>query len=148
MSDRYSHSPKSNNCIGICELYHPDLHGTLEGTDCEEDIYKSYLCMHLVEYPKSSDDDPMWWECPTRTRVNAQAHPYIRHYRSVSEGPRIEIVTTTTTDSGHCVAVLKTLWLRIFQRKWKKHYRALIARGNPRSLLQRSVYGKWCTKIT
>jgi len=45
------------------------------------------------------------------------------------------------------VAILKTFWIKIFQRKWKKYYhkmqQLIQKRKNPHVLLKRQIYGRW-----
>ncbi len=43
-----------------------------------------------------------------------------------------------------CLCVIKTMWLKIFQRKYKNYYNnKMNYYKNPRNIMNRSVYGKW-----
>ena len=49
-------------------------------------------------------------------------HPIIRNYEHLlkrTRFPSLEIVIIKELESMEQVAILKTFWLRIFQRKWK-----------------------------
>jgi len=42
------------------------------------------------------------------------------------------------------LCVIKTLWLKIFQRKYKNYYNKKIKYyKNPKNIMNRSIYGKW-----
>ena len=42
------------------------------------------------------------------------------------------------------VCIIKTIWLKIFQRKWKQYYRdKILIRRNPKVLIKRQIYGRW-----
>lgn len=73
-------------------------------------------------------------------------HPVIRNYRAAVSKKNyisLEIIEYIELEGGEHVAIYKTFWLRIFQRKWKKHYhnkmklvRSLL---KPRGLLLREI---------
>lgn len=43
-----------------------------------------------------------------------------------------------------CLCVIKTMWLKIFQRKYKNYYnKKMNYYKNPKSIMNRAVYGKW-----
>lgn len=78
------------------------------------------------------------------------SHLFIRNYDDIvirDNYIKIDIIDSYELDSGEMMCSIKTVWLRIFQRKWRKYYNAqqkLIAkRKNPRTLFNRSIYGKW-----
>ena len=67
------------------------------------------------------------------------------------EHVRLEIIQYETLSTGEMVGYLKTFWLKIIQRKWKKIMRerkCIIAlRGTPKELLYREKHGKWSTNV-
>jgi hypothetical protein len=140
--------------LAIGELYHPYFHGddTQWGEDFRKFIYTSYLCSFLIEKDEMFDDDlyPTDMSGPwglNRERIWPDiAHPYIRNYLNIAKPFRLDIVETLEIESGHLLCIIKTFWLKIFQRKCKKYYKALQARikyaKNPRVLFYRSITGK------
>ena len=48
-------------------------------------------------------------------------------------------------DHGYyALCIVKTVWLKILQRKWKRYYHSMLAkRKNPRNLMYRQITGKW-----
>jgi hypothetical protein len=81
---------------------------------------------------------------PTRT------HDIIRNYRQIiSKNNYIQphLAEVLYLPGGECVAIIKTLWLKIIQRVWRRFYNqrkdAINKRKNPKSLHYREIYGKW-----
>jgi hypothetical protein len=58
-----------------------------------------------------------------------------------------EIAECIYLPSYHCVAIIKTLWLKLVQRKWKNICKerklCLLKRANPSALKYREIYGTW-----
>lgn len=78
-------------------------------------------------------------------------HPLIRNYYNiitdVDNYLKPEIGLKLYLSGGECVAILKTFWLRIIQRTWKKVYSKRVACLNRRirisSLNHRTMTGRW-----
>ena len=60
---------------------------------------------------------------------------------------KLEIAECITLPSLHCIAILKTFWLKIIQRKWKNVLKErdiiIKTRCRPSSLKYREINGKW-----
>uniref|UniRef100_A0A6C0LZI5 Uncharacterized protein n=1 Tax=viral metagenome TaxID=1070528 RepID=A0A6C0LZI5_9ZZZZ len=107
-------------CLGVCEFYNPFLHGPYDARasdyfffTCEvalPDFYDSSIFAYLSEYPGTceySGNVRAYWNIVNRPRMY----------------PMLEIVQPVTMEpGGECVAVIKTFWLRLLQRKWKRIY--------------------------
>jgi hypothetical protein len=82
-------------------------------------------------------------------------HWYIRNYLKIVSRenyiqPHIaEIVhlNNNNDDLYYSVAIIKTIWLRIVQKKWKRIFKErqniIILRSNIKSQRYREIYGKW-----
>ena len=131
--------------LAICELIHPDIHGT--------DIPKSghYLISWFIsqeefrtrEYQKILDDmRKFYWD-----RLTSPPHPYIRRYWKIITNRKyytLQIIDETSLDTGEQAAIIKTHWLRIFQRKWRNICRdKKKAMQKIKYLLYRRIHGKW-----
>lgn len=72
---------------------------------------------------------------------------YINHIKSINPRIRLEIGECLYLPSQHCVSIIKTYWLRLIQRTWKKIYKEqkniIKKRCNPNSIKYREIYGKW-----
>ena len=77
-------------------------------------------------------------------------HSFIRNYKYIIARPdyiRPEIAECIVLPSQHTVAIIKTIWIKIIQRKWKKVYaerkRIIKLRMLYSSLKTREITGKW-----
>jgi len=82
-------------------------------------------------------------------------HPYIRNYRNIVcksnyIKPQIaEIIelNKSSNDLFYSVAIIKTFWLRLVQRNWRRVYKERIRikalRCNAKSIFYREMHGKW-----
>ena len=89
-------------------------------------------------------------------QLERKKHPTIRNYlQIVSKSNYIQpqIAEIVQLNNGndeifyYSVAIIKTHWLRLVQRNWKRVFkerkRIISLRGNPRALYYREVHGKW-----
>jgi hypothetical protein len=108
--------------IVLCELYNKEYHGYIDG-----EINNHYLS--LFRFKKYDDN------CINNIR-NHNTRPF-----------RLEIAECLYLPSYHCVSILKTHWLKLIQRTWKKIYRyrkqIILIRSHPNSLKYREINGKW-----
>jgi hypothetical protein len=81
---------------------------------------------------------------------NTVKHNIIRNYRNIIARPdyiRPEIAECIVLPSQHTVAIIKTIWIKIIQRKWKTVYaernRIIKTRMQYTSLKTREITGKW-----
>ena len=77
-------------------------------------------------------------------------HIIIQNYQHIVSRPNYikpEIAECIVLDSHHNVVIIKTIWIKIIQRKWKKIYaermNVIRRRFLPTSLYTREVTGKW-----
>lgn len=117
--------PESCN-LAICEIFNPELHGLTQSSS--KNITTQFL-VHTKILPKEFYNNSYkdiirvvkngyyyyrWAEGPV--------HPLIRNYEHLIKNtrfPNLEIVTIKELEGMEQVAILKTFWLKIFQRKWK-----------------------------
>ena len=77
-------------------------------------------------------------------------HKLIRNYHNIIRGPNYikpEIAECITLPTGENIVIIKTMWIKIIQRKWKKVYAArqhiIKCRSCPSSLSTRQLTGLW-----
>lgn len=88
--------------LGICERYTPSLHGP-----CHPRVARHFLFMYDVPLADFYDNS-----CAEFIATYPCAH---------SKCPTIEIAQTVTMEpGGECVAIIKTFWIRLVQRRWKR----------------------------
>ena len=57
-------------------------------------------------------------------------HPFIRNYSNIIKSPNYikpEILSVILLSTGERVAIIKTVWIRIFQRTWRRKFAKRIA---------------------
>jgi len=77
-------------------------------------------------------------------------HTIFRNYRNITLRPdniKPEIAECLYLSSGECVAILKTFWIKIIQRRWKnvlaERNQLIKLRCQIKSILYREINGKW-----
>lgn len=145
--------------LAICEIWNPNIHGQDENSS--PDIAGQFLVhstIELEEFEELGFDDiidmlregyhsylSVWGD----NRME-RAHPFIRNYeRIISNNSyiKLDIVAVDELTGMEQVAYLKTHWIRLVQRRWKKIHRErkemLAKRATPRALQIRETTGKW-----
>jgi hypothetical protein len=60
---------------------------------------------------------------------------------------QLEIAECIYTRDMYCVSILKTFWIKLIQRRWKKIYKerklCILKRSNLNALKFREIYGRW-----
>ena len=131
--------------LAICELMHPSLHGTYL------DVSGNYLIIWFISYKEFiskayekslKNMKKYYW-----SRKTSPVHPFIRAYWKILAQDKyytLDIVDDNELDTGEQVAIIKTHWLRIFQRKWKNICKdKKIAQKKIKYLQYRTIHGKW-----
>jgi hypothetical protein len=77
-------------------------------------------------------------------------HKLLRNYHNIISQPNYikpEIAECITLPTGEHIAIIKTMWIKIIQRKWKKIYairkHIIKCRSCPASLSTRQLTGNW-----
>jgi hypothetical protein len=137
--------------LALCEIFHPTFHGTDENSS--PDIHSHFLVYTLIDLADFYSGAYLFeanslrrYRCAVRLLHSSAGHPSIRNYHMV-EPIRLEIIQADVLTGQEEVAYLKTFWLRLVQRRWKKIYQArkemLIKRSQPRALQERQRTGQW-----
>jgi hypothetical protein len=107
--------------IALCEKYNRQNHGNVDG-----EINNHYL---------------------TLIRFTTLDNNYIMMLRRNYPFGKIEIAECLYLSSDHCISILKTHWLRLIQKTWKKIFKnrklTILRRLYPNALKYREIYGKW-----
>jgi hypothetical protein len=131
------------------ETYESEYTDTDEETDFnlyypEENSLTKYNFVICELHNISKDNKYYLTHCRFRKYNYREAERIIQYLQSTS---KIEIAECIYLPSKHCVSILKTIWLRLIQRRWKKiiNERKLIIkkRCNPNSIKYREIHGIW-----
>ena len=89
---------------------------------------------------------------PPEYNVITEAPPFspIRNFDTIVSKKNYitpQIAENITLDSGHCICIIKTIWLKLIQRTWKKIYALrndiIRRRCTVNSLKTREITGYW-----
>jgi len=140
-------SPTKYNIV-LCELFNNKLHGSTNS-----DVSKHYL---LINSMKKLDLDFIdSWRAPlNQDYIDRQQqitpHKFIRNYKNMITQPNYikpEIGEIIYLPTGHAVCIIKTMWLRVIQRAWKRLFKerkqVIQMRCRVQSLKHREITGWW-----
>ena len=148
--------------LAICEIHHPLLHGSEDDKDAITThflIYATYSVNEFYNNDYKIEEAALQRYRQEQNRVMRlnENHPSLRNYNQ--KYIRLEIIqyhisnnaSLSGASSGtlleYHVAYLKTFWLRIVQRCWKKVYKArqelLAKRFSIKALEERQRTGSW-----
>jgi len=106
--------------IVLCEQYNRNIHGNING-----EINNHYL---------------------TQIRFKELNLDIINNF-IMNISCKLEIAECIYLPSDHCVSIIKTHWLKLIQRAWKKIHRlrklTIAMRSHPNALKHREIYGRW-----
>ena len=154
----------------VCEIFNRYIHGFDKNS--YDGVKGHYLCMHVSRnrsifeeriYNEEDDMEHDVDECHVCDIVDlhgayyinylskpTRKHDIIRNYRKIiSKNDYIQphIAEVIYLSSGECVAIIKTMWLRIIQRTWKRIFQQRKTVINKRlhvsALNFRELHGNW-----
>jgi len=108
----------------LCEIFHSQKHGMDESND--KNIEKHYIIYYSYKYNGIQSFSVIKKDIKFIKKYNIPAviHPYIRNYNHINKNIlQIQIAEKIILKGGECVAILKTFWIKIIQRTWKKVFR-------------------------
>jgi hypothetical protein len=164
MSNKYN--------IVLCELFHGKIHGLTNNSDkniwthfilsykldifeieeYDENNISIYETIYLNDNSINGDIGYLRHQYHNYYRTTALwiEHPIIRNFINIisrNNYIKPEIAQCIELETGETIVILKTFWLRIIQRKWKKYIAEIKRIQNIRkkisSLNQRQLTGKW-----
>ena len=145
--------------LAICELYIPHVHGFCQiksTTDViNHFIVRETIC--LSEFMQEIDLDSsqhisyknyIRYVKSQWNSIQNISHGVIRNISNIVKNPnyiKLEIIEILILSKGEHVAILKTFWLRILQRRYKKYFykkqKYIIKMKNPKHIYYRRVLG-------
>ena len=102
----------------------------------ETPLNKHWLTVETFDYDEIKESHEMAWEL-------YQEYLNFYSYNTSNIILTPQILKTYEID-GTCLCIVKTLWLKIFQRKYRNYYNKKMSYyKNPKNIMNRAVYGKW-----
>lgn len=134
--------------IVLCELYNERIHG-----EPANDSNVGYHYLTINKYKKLHIEyinDIAEYINLEYFYLNDKNHKIYRNYRNIimrDNYVKPEIAECLYLQSGECIAIIKTFWIKIIQRKWKKIYKErqnlFMKRCSVQALKHRELTGKW-----
>jgi len=122
-------------CIAICQPYNKYIHGQTQ--DSNPYINRHFMVEEVV-YIEEFYNNLYRYSIQQISFLNANRNLFLPN-------PTLEIVEAIELPSGELVACIKTFWLRLIQRKWRKVFekrkRELNKLKNLNNFLNRQKYG-------
>ena len=143
----------------IPELYNKYIHGKTNETD--PNVNGQFMVLQTFNYDNSNENNIVnlfnytnriskFYKKYYLRNFRGLKHDIIRNYKNIITNPKslnIEIGQVYYLKGEECVCIIKTFWLKLIQRAWKKicNNRKIIMqkRHKPASLLYRQISGKW-----
>jgi hypothetical protein len=145
-------SPTKYNIV-LCDIYNDKLHGVNRDL-----LHNQYMVIAIFKYLDVAYLNRMagYYNRAYVDKVNLiTPHSCIRNYRNIISSHNYvkpEIAHCFLLAGGEQVCILKTIWIRLIQRAWKRVYRerfgAIRMRSNPRSLIHRQLTRGWNNRLT
>jgi hypothetical protein len=140
-------SPTRFNIV-LCELFNPNIHG--ESSE-EPTVYYHYLTINRYKKLNSyiMNDIAEFINLEYQYLLNQSSNVFPNYVNIIRRDNYIkpEIAECFYLSSGHCISILKTIWIKLIQRTWKKIYKQrkeiLLKRMNINSLRYREIKGVW-----
>jgi hypothetical protein len=134
--------------IVLCELYNNKIHGIPPLISNVKTHYMVIYRFKTLDMPLIND---ILYDVNTEyLYLENYYHKIFNNYEYIvrqSNYIKPEIAECIYLETNELVAIIKTFWIKIIQRKWKKIYkeRQLIIqkRCNYASIMYREIYGKW-----
>lgn len=105
--------------ISLCELYNEKIHGLVDS----DNILYHYL---VYERYKKFDNNYIKYNIRFLQQnyiyLANKDHDIFKNYKKIIDNEKYiqpEITECIYLDTGHCIAIKKTFWLRLIQRTWK-----------------------------
>lgn len=132
--------------ISLCELYNKNVHGNVNSEVLYHYLvffrYKIFNMEHIKETIENINSEYL--------NLSNKSHDIFRNYSQIIRNENYikpEIIECIYLDTGHCIAIKKTFWIKLIQRSWrnifKKREQIIKIRSHPNSLRQREITGKW-----
>jgi hypothetical protein len=135
--------------IVLCELYNIKKHG-YPSTNIVENNYLTVVRFKKLNMSLIECETWNWYNYNMSQISHFTPHNIFRNYEYILRREdliRPEIAECIYLSGGECVSILKTFWIRIIQRKWKKilveRKEKLKLRKQIKSLIYRETIGKW-----
>jgi hypothetical protein len=137
--------------ISICEIFNPRIHGKDENSSIGiENHFIVKETFELDDFYNNSYQDTINALRNNYNKIAHIDHPTIRNYNKIIKTNnfiKLDIIYIDELSGNESVGYIKTFWIKLIQRRWKKIYKKrqdiLKGRMSPRSIREKQITGKW-----
>lgn len=138
--------------LALCVPFDPSLHGMNNNSD--KNICSHYLVYEIIDPRVFIENYPYTLEILIDVRhyydaIITEPHPIIRNYGKIIQSEeyfKFDIIQNDILRGDECVGYIKTFWLKLIQRKWKRFFKErqdiIKKMSNPKHLMMREIRGK------
>lgn len=136
--------------LGICEIYTPSVHGLTDKSS--KNISSHFLLYQSIELEQFIDNTYQEYISTIDYELTRAPsfHPLIRNIEYITHRSnyiKLDIIENISLEGGEIVCCIKTIWIKIIQRLYKRIYkerkRMIQLRKGPSALRYKEIYGKW-----
>ena len=138
----------------VCELYNPIIHYYDYTNNIQEWENVSMHWLNIKTFSRNISKNKINKYIKliktNYNQHNSLTHPFIRNYNKIILNKnyiQLHLAKNIVLETGETICIIKTYWLRIIQRTWKRIYkeRQLIIqkRKNPLCIFYFQQNGKW-----
>ena len=145
--------------LGICEIYTPEIHG-YSHSSIHNQMLGHYIVANTLNISEFYDDSYLdiiytnrwgWRNAITNGYINKNfVHPVIANFKGMlrqEDFIKVDIIQSINLGGGEIIGIKKTMWLRIFQKIYKKRFlqqkQRIMLRKRPSSQHYRKLTGKY-----
>ena len=145
--------------LGICEIYTPEIHGHSQSSISNQ-MLGHYIVANKLNIDEFYDYSYLdiiytnrwgWRNAITNGYINKNfVHPVIANFKGMvrkEDFIKVDIIQSINLAGGEIIGIIKTMWLRIFQKIYKKRYsqrkRRIMLMKMPSSQHYRKLTGKY-----
>ena len=157
MANFNNYNDNNNNNINIINTIDSDSDSTYDGSDYDSDNDLNELsCIYDPEEPSNKKFTitlgkfiPHLSTHLVIIRFKLFNLTLINKFKNImaSNNATIQISECIYLDTQECIAIIKTFWIKLIQRTWKKIYKMrqniICMRKNPLNIFYRETTGKW-----
>jgi hypothetical protein len=166
--DEFVYQPEESSTtkynIVLCELHNPLIHGVPQDENYSNHSNSNITAHYIVNYRFKKYDcnvseyiddiisyrQAFYINFIKKMRRVELIHPLYRNYKAIVANPiyiKPEIAECAILHTGESVAIIKTFWLKIIQRTWRKVYfekkRIILLRCKLDAIKYREMNGRW-----
>ena len=145
----YDENSATKYNIVLCELYNSKLHGITNNND----VNNNYLLINRIKKLDINFINSLT-KALNKDYIERQhkiiPHNFIKNYKNIITRPNYikpEIGEIIHLPYGHTVCIIKTLWIKLIQRAWKRIFKKrkqiIKFRCQVQSLKYREITGRW-----